>query len=245
MVIIIIIAFATFVSTLLGGLFALRFKDKLHLVLGFSAGAVVSVAFFDLMPEAIKLGSNFYDPSQILRFTALGFISYLILDRLVFFHANHDEHSLEANTVHKDRGILGASSLALHSFLDGVAIGLAFKVNNSVGLVVTTAVLVHDFSDGINTVNMILKNAGGQRSAFIWLFVDAFAPVLGAFSTLFITIPEKALALILSTFAGFFLYIGATDLIPESYHAHPRMITSLMTLLGVFVLFAAIQLVGT
>jgi ZIP family zinc transporter len=241
-----IIAFATFISTLLGGLFALRFKDKLHLVLGFSAGAVISVAFFDLMPEAIELGEGFYDPATILQFTAIGFLAYLILDRMVFFHAHHgdDEHAHEPHVTHKSRGILGAGSLALHSFLDGIAIGLAFQVSLGVGVVVAVAVLVHDFSDGINTVNMILKNKGGHRFALKWLLVDALAPVLGVLSTNFFTLPAESLAIVLSTFAGFFLYIGATDLIPESHHAHPKMITTIMTLLGAAVLYTAIQFAG-
>jgi len=242
---VIIIAFATFVSTFLGGLFALRFKDKLHLVLGFSAGAVISVAFFDLMPEAIDLGSKFYEPGAILKFTALGFLMYLVLDRLVFFHAHQeDDHHTIKTEGHIHRGILGAGSLSIHSFLDGVAIGLAFQVSAAVGAVVAVAVLVHDFSDGINTVNMILKNTGGRKFAFKWLLVDALAPVLGAISTLFFSLPEQALALVLATFAGFFLYIGATDLIPESHHAHPKMITTLMTLLGAGVLYVAIQFAG-
>jgi ZIP family zinc transporter len=239
----ILIAFSTFVSTFLGGLFALRFKDKLHLVLGFSAGAVIAVAFFDLMPEAIALGSKFYSPGTIIQFTAIGFLFYLILDRLIFFHAhqNDDEHETEG---HIHRGILGAGSLSLHSFLDGVAIGLAFQVSVTVGAVVAVAVLVHDFSDGINTVNMILKNTGGRRFAFKWLIADAVAPVLGAFSTLFFSLPEQSLAVVLGTFAGFFLYIGATDLIPESHHSHPKITTTIMTLLGVAVLYGAIQLAG-
>jgi zinc transporter ZupT len=243
---VILIAFATFVSTLLGGLFALRFKDKLHLVLGFSAGAVISVAFFDLMPEAIELGSAVYAPDTILQFTALGFLSYLLLDRLVFFHAHHtegeDDHT--PGVSHEHRGVLGAGSLTAHSFLDGVAIGLAFQVSVAVGAVVAVAVLVHDFSDGINTVNMILKNKGDKKKALQWLIVVALAPILGAFSTLFFTLPQSALAVILSLFAGFFLYIGATDLIPESHHAHPKLITTVMTLLGVLVLYVAISFAG-
>ena len=140
--------------------------------------------------------------------------------------------------------MLGAGSLALHSFLDGVAIGLAFQVSSAVGMVVAIAVLVHDFSDGINTVNMILKNSGAKNTAFIWLLVVALAPIVGAFSTLFFTLPERTLALILSLFAGFFLYIGATDLIPESHHAHPKMITTIMTLIGVGTMYFAIQFAG-
>jgi zinc transporter ZupT len=241
---VLLIACATFLSTFLGGLFALRFKDKLHLVMGFSAGAVVSVAFFDLIPEAIEMAEGVYTPETMLGATALGFLGYLVLDRAVFFHAHHadGEHEHGEHHSHHRRGVLGAGSLALHSFLDGVAIGLAFQVSSAVGIVVAVAVLVHDFSDGINTVNMITKHAGSSLSAMRWLLLVAAAPILGALTASFVTIPTSTLALILAVFGGFFLYIGATDLIPESHHAHPKLITTIMTLLGVMVLYVAIML---
>ena len=125
-----------------------------------------------------------------------------------------------------------------------MAIGLAFQVSASVGSVVAVAVLVHDFSDGINTVNVILKNKGGARFAMRWLFVVAIAPIIGATATLFFSLQESSLAIILSIFAGFFLYISATDLIPESHHAHPKIITTVMTLLGMLVLYLAILFAG-
>src|SRR5579859_7073705 len=152
---IIIIAVAAFAATSIGGLVALRFKDKLHLVLGFSAGAVIAVAFFEILPEAIKLGGGVYDASFVTSIVGLGFAIYLILDRFILIHSHNDE-DLE-NHNNSRRGILGASSLSVHSFLDGVAIGLAFQVSAAVGIVIASAVLVHDFSDGINTVNLVKK----------------------------------------------------------------------------------------
>lgn len=239
---IILISIAAFVSTLLGGFFALRFRDKLHLVLGFSAGAVIAVAFFDLLPEALELGGSAYDAATILSVAALGFFGYLLLDRLIFFRAHHGlEH---ANDMSGARGTLGAAALALHSFLDGLAIGLAFQVSAGVGAIVATAVLVHDFSDGINTVGLITRAGGHKSRARRWLMLDALAPVLGASSTLFFTVSGSMLAMILALFAGFFLYIGASDLIPESHHGHPRFLTTVMTLVGALVLFGAIRLAG-
>ena len=238
-----LITIAAFVSTLLGGLFALRFKDRLHLILGFSAGAVIGVAFFDLLPEALELGGSQYDIPVITSIMALGFITYMILDRLVIFHNHNVDHS-DMHIHHPHRGKIGAGSLSLHSFLDGVAIGLAFKVSPAVGAIVAIAVLTHDFSDGINTVNMILKNKGEPKQAFRWLLADASAPVLGVLSTLFFTLPEHTLGLVLAAFSGFFLYIGASDLLPESHHAHPTIWTTAMTVIGVAVLYLAIRLAG-
>ena len=244
---IILISIATLISTFLGGIFALRFKDKLHLILGFSAGAIIGVAFFDLLPEAIELGSKNYEISFITSIAALGFIVYTILDRFVFFHSHgEDEHTHgDKITQHiNKRGILGAGSLSVHSFFDGAAVGLAFQVSSAVGAIVAVAVLVHDFSDGINTVNLILKNSGTRKQAFKWLLVDAIAPVLGVTSTLFYSVPESTLGIILAIFTGFFLYIGASDLLPESHHSHPTIWTTIATILGATVLYVAIYLAG-
>ncbi len=229
----VVIAGAAFLSTLLGGMLALKLQDKLHLILGFSAGAVIGVAFFDLLPEAIVFGEKFHSPAAILACTALGFLSYLVLDRILLFHGES-----------APRGSVAAGVLCVHSLLDGVAIGLAFQTSHEVGIVVAIAVLTHDFSDGINTMNIVLKNRGGRSQGFRWLMVDAAAPVLGVASTCFFTLPDAGFGATLALFAGFFLYIGASDLIPESYHAHPKFLTTAMTLAGAAVLYAAIALVG-
>ena len=227
------IAAAAFLSTLCGGLLALRLRDKLHLILGFSAGAVIGVAFFDLLPEAINFGAQLHDPATVLSFSALGFLFYLVMDRILLFHGEG-----------APRSGVAASVLCLHSLLDGIAIGLAFQTSHQIGIVVTIAVLTHDFSDGINTMNIVLRNGGNRRQAFRWLLVDASAPVLGVASTVFFTLPGTAFGTALALFAGFFLYIGASDLIPESYHAHPKFLTTAMTLAGAAVLYAAIALIG-
>lgn len=238
-----LIALATFVATLLGGLFALRLRDKLHLILGFSAGAIVAVAFFDLIPEALELGEGVHTPATILSLTALGFMLYLALDRLVLLHGHVHEGEEHLHHAHR-RGTAGAGSLSFHSFLDGIGIGLAFQVSAAVGTVVAAAVLTHDFSDGVNTVNLILKNAGEQKQAMRWLLIDSVAPVLGVAAAFFFAVPQSTLSLLLALFAGFFLYIGASDLIPESHHGHPVRFTTYMTLLGMLVLYVIVKFAG-
>ena len=236
---IILISLATLVATLLGGLFALKFKDKLHLILGFSAGAVIGVAFFDLLPEAIELGSGRFDVATICSLVALGFALYLILDRVIVLHSDHDEHDGHG---HDHRGALGAGSISLHSFIDGAAIGLAFQVSSAVGGTVAVAVLLHRFFDGINIVNMILKNSGTKMMAFRWLLLASAAPVLGVLSARFFTLSESTLGVVIALFGGFFFYIGASELLPESHHSHPHKATTFMTLLGIAVLYIAIRI---
>jgi zinc transporter ZupT len=232
-VLLVIIAAAAALSTLAGGLLALRLRDKLHLVLGFSAGAVIGVAFFDLLPEAVNLGMPFHTPLTILTWTAIGFLFYLVLDRVLLFHGEN-----------VPRGRFVAGVLCLHSLLDGVAVGLAFQASQAVGIIVAIAVLTHDFSDGINTMNVVLRSQGSRRQALLWLAADAMAPVLGVASTRLFTLPTTTFGSALALFAGFFLYIGASDLIPESYHAHPKFLTTAMTLIGAAVLYFAISALG-
>jgi zinc transporter ZupT len=228
-----IVALAAFLSTLAGGLLALRLRDKLHLILGFSAGAVIGVAFFDLLPESIGLGERFHSHATILAFSALGFLFYLVIDRIVLIHGDA-----------VPRGAIAAAMLCLHSLLDGISVGLAFQTSRQIGIIVAIAVLTHDFSDGINTLNMVLKERGSRSYALRWLLLDALAPVVGIASTAFFTLPGNAFGTALALFAGFFLYIGASNLIPESYHAHPKFLTTAMTLGGAAVVYFAIALIG-
>ena len=234
----ILFSLGAFCATMLGGIFALRLRDSLHLILGFSAGAVVGVAFFDLMPESIALASAAYPIKMIVALMALGFVAYMVLDRFVALHSHTDDD----HHTHHHRGLLGAATLSLHSFLDGLGLGLAFKVSSGLGLVVALAVLAHDFSDGINTVNMIIKSGDGWRLAMRWLLVDALAPVLGVVVTLFITLGAVQLGLMLAVFAGFFLYIGASDLLPESHHTHPVYWTTFSSVLGMAFMYVVISL---
>ncbi len=232
------IIISAFVITLLGGALALSLRDRLHLVVGFSAGTIVAVAFFGLLPEAVHLTEDVYDHGYLFALTALGFFSYLIVDRVFLRHGHSDED------IARNRGNLGAASLSFHSFLDGAGIAFAFAASWAVGLVVAASVLTHRFSDGINTVSIILKNGGTRRRAARWLVLSALAPILGALSTLFFTIPEAEVGLLLGLFAGFFLYIGASDLIPESHHAHPVRLTTFMTVAGAVVLYIIIATLG-
>ena len=245
MILVLIISVATFLMTLLGGYIALRFQDRLHLILGFSAGAVIGVAFFDLIPESIELIAPRYSASMALTVAGIGFVIYMILDRTVAPHSHDHGHDHEAGHAPAwHRGMLGAGSLAVHSFLDGFAIGLAFHVSEAVGLVLAAAVLMHDFSDGINTVGIVLGKTGERRMAWRWLLINAAAPVLGAAATMVVSFPKEAIGLLLALFAGFFVYISASDLLPESYHDHPTLWTTAMTILGVAVIFIVVQIAG-
>ena len=234
---------AAFAATMLGGLVALRLKDRLHLILGFSAGAVVGVAFFDLLPEAMQLAPG--APATTMLYVAGGFLFYLLLDRLALLHAaghDHDDghdHALDHAHGHgAPRSSLGAITLVAHSVFDGLAIGFAFQISATVGVAVAIAVLTHDFSDGINTMNVVLKNGGTRSDGLRWLLADSIAPAVGIGLAFLVHLPSGVFGIVLAVFAGLFLYLGASDLVPESHHAHPKFLTTAMTVLGAALVYA-------
>lgn len=236
-----LIVAASAAATFVGGLFALRLKDKLHLALGFSAGAIIALALFELIPEALELAETVYDAHSIMAYVALGFFAYAMLDRLTSLHAHTDADDCAAHE-RTSLGVVGAASLSAHSLLDGFAIGIAYLTSPELGVVVAAAIIAHDFSDGINTVNLVFRGGGNRVAALRWLTIDALAPIVGVMLALFIGIPEAARSLVLAVFAGLFLYIGASDLLPESHHQHPKALTTLLTLAGAGFMFATILL---
>jgi zinc transporter ZupT len=232
-----LIAIAAAFATLLGGLFAIKWKDKLHLILGFSAGTVMGVALFDLIPESFGLTKGINQASVPILMAA-GFIAYMIIERSFSIHKHPEEPC--SNPNHK--GEVRATTLVIHSLFDGIVIGLSFQVSASVGLVVSIAVLAHKFSDGINTVSALLLGKSKDSNNKYWLALAALAPIAGIGLSMLISLPEQSLGLILAFFAGLFLYLGASDLIPESHHRHPTIWTTVMTILGMAVIFLAILL---
>jgi zinc transporter, ZIP family len=228
----VLLACATLISTGLGGLAAVRFRDRLHLLLGFSAGAVLGVVFFDVLPEVFTLETR--SPSVMLG-AAAGFLAFFALERLTALHAAHEHEHVD--TAHQaELGLLGAAGLCVHSFLDGVAIGISFQANPKIGLLIALAITAHDFSDGLNTVTVVLAHGRPVRRSVAWLLVDMAAPVLGAVSTFIFAFPTDALPWILAFFCGVFLYIGASDLLPEA-RTHQSPLVGAATAAGMAFVF--------
>ncbi|HEX8730348.1 MAG TPA: ZIP family metal transporter [Ktedonobacterales bacterium] len=232
----VLLSVATFFSTSLGGLFALRHRDRLHLILGFTAGVLVGLVAFDLLPEIFeRTASLALDPVIPMLALICGFLVFHIAEKLTLIHSAQEE--VYAAHKHPRVGVLSALALSGHSFLDGVGIGLGFKVSTEVGIIVAIAVIAHDFSDGLNTVTLMLVNHNTSRRALALLLVDALAPVFGALSTLFFTIPDRGLPLYLGFFAGFLLYIGASDILPEAHSQKSTITTIILTVLGTLFAF--------
>lgn len=232
----IFVGLLTFVSTLLGGFLALRLKDRLHLVLAFASGAVIGTSLFELFPEVVELSSVQGIPlTNLLLFTAGGFLLFHILERIIIFQSCHD-HDCEKEG-HRHVGILSASGFSIHSLFDGLGIGLGFLTNFQLGLVISFAVLAHDFSDGLNTATVIMRNKGNRRQAIKWILIDAVAPLVGVGASFIFSSAAIYLPYIFAFYAGFFLYLGASDLLPEAHHRHSSYFTILATVLGFAVVY--------
>lgn len=233
----VLFATATFFSTLLGGFTALRHRDQLHRLLGFTAGVLLGVVAFDLLPEIFhSLETQKVSETNAMLALVCGFLLFHIVEKTILIH--HSQESEYEVHHHPQVGVLSALALSAHSFLDGVGIGLGFQVNQSVGIAVAIAVLAHDFSDGLNTVTLLLLNKNGKRRAVMLLFLDAIAPVLGALTTLAVHVSDAGLTLYLGFFAGFLLYIGASEILPEAHSKHSSPVTILLTVLGTAIIFA-------
>lgn len=238
----IILTLLTFISTLTGGLIGIRYQDKLHLILGFTAGVLLGVVAFDIFPEIFNLVTQLNVPAinPMLALVA-GFLVFHIFEKLILIHAGSEQSY--ASHTHPTVGVASGLALSGHSFLDGVGIGIAFQVSAGLGLLVALAVIAHDFSDGLNTVSLMLVHKNTSGKAFKLLLLDAIAPVLGVLSTLFFTLPTNFTLLYLGFFAGFLLYIGASDILPEAHHDHPSVRTLFMTVVGVALIFLVTRFV--
>jgi len=230
---VILLAFATFISTIIGGAVTVRFKKYLPYFFAFAAGSLIAVAFLDILPESIQLSTNIGFPLRYIFMTVVfSFFIYSLIEKFFLTH----EMSEDCEHCHGHiLGPIGAGSLVIHSFLDGAAIGAAFQVNASAGVIVALAVIFHDFTDGINTVTVMLKNRQQLRNAVIFLIFDAIAPVLGVIATTALVIPEKVLAIILAIFVGEFIYLGASTLLPET-KKHPSKKIILAMLFGILLI---------
>jgi zinc transporter ZupT len=191
----------------------------------------------EIFSRVTELGTSSAGPMLAL---VIGFLAFHIAEKLALIH--HEQEESYAAHKHPQVGVLSALALSGHSFLDGVGIGLGFKVSASVGVIVAIAVIAHDFSDGLNTVTLMLLNHNTSRRALALLLVDAVAPVLGALSTLLFTIPDSALPLYLGFFAGFLLYIGASEILPEAHSQKSTLATIAFTVLGTAFAFLVTRL---
>ncbi|CAB5240614.1 unannotated protein [freshwater metagenome] len=228
------LAALTAVATFSGGFLAIRSRDRLHLVLGLSAGLLLGLVAFDLLPEIFELNTDRFGNVPIVSIALVfGFLSLHFAEQLFGSHepAESDyghEHDHSTNIA----GTLGALAMGGHVFLDGVALGLAFKVSNALGLAVFIAILSHAFSDGLNTVSLLIKSGHWSKRALSLLGLDAIMRVSGASLATYVVVSDNVLGIYLAAFSGFVIYLATSHILPEAHSRHPSRLTMLATIIG-------------
>jgi len=227
----IIVACAAFLANFAGGVFARRVADRMHLAVGFSAGTVIAVAFFIFMPQAVLLSRPpAHGANELLPLVGLGFVIALLLDRFGSFWMADSEERL---TTRKHYG---------HAVLNGAAIGLSYHVSPAVSAVVTAALLAHEFSDSADATRQALREHHGRRGLRD-CFISSLCVTAGLAPTYFHAMTPGTLGVALALFGGYFIYLSASDLIPESHHLHPQLLTVALTFGGAGAMYLASVLV--
>jgi ZIP family zinc transporter len=221
-----------FLTTLLGGWAALRLRHRLHVAMAFAAGILVATAFVDLLPESIELIGGESAAMYAGVAAVVGYLIYAAVE--AFIHQGSYEHGHEPTqdpeSPHEHTvptppsaarwtlGWLAPAGLIVHSTLDGLAIGLGFEAGAEVGIIVTLAVLVHDFADGLNIVTVALAGGRNRTAAVVLLALDAVAAIVGIALSQVISLEPEQLGILLGAFGGAFIAIGAGHLLPEAEH---------------------------
>lgn len=230
-------------STLAGGYVAVVARRSIHLLMGLGAGVLLGAVFFDLLPEALSVAEGQgWDFRIILGVVLCGFLLFYLAERLLVLHACPEGDC--TNEVHQHIGRLGSIGLIVHSTLDGAAIGAASLVNWRTGLLVALAVIAHDMSDGLNTILLVTHGERARRSDYLFLVMDAVAPVAGGLLALVVLPPPRALAVFLGFASGFFLYTSTSDLLPEAHRRSPSLTVSVAAVVGIIFIAVAVQLIG-
>ena len=240
------LAALTAIATSAGGYLAIKSRDRLHLVLGLSAGLLLGLVAFDLLPEVFALNKNTLGNVPIVSVAfVVGFLLLHFAEQIFGSHEpaesdyGHD-HDHSVNIA----GTLGALAMGGHVFLDGVALGLAFKVGNALGFAVFIAILSHAFSDGLNTVSLLIKSGHWTKRAIMLLGLDAVMRISGAALGSYVMINDPTLAIYLAMFSGFVIYLATSHILPEAHSRHPSKLTMVATVIGVVAMWLIVGNIG-
>ena len=207
------LAFAamTFFSTMAGGITVQRWPGRVQALMALAGGVVLAAAFFDLLPEALERASEIDMPVGVpLGLALIGYLVFHLLDR--FFH----RHPAGGEGEQSAAGLIGAGGFVVHSFFDGLAIGLGFQISAGIGVIVAVAVIGHDFSDGLNTVSYMAAHHQPARRSLWMLMADALMPLVGALTATLAPVPEAVFPLAIGLFSGLFIFAAANRLLPRA-----------------------------
>lgn len=233
------LALITALATTIGGFIAVKSKDRLHLILGLSAGLLLGLVFFELVPEVFHESATELLHVPMVSVAIIG--GFFALHLFEQFSGHHEPAESDYGHTHSHStsiaGTLGAIAMGGHVFLDGIALGVAFQVSNELGYSVFLAILVHAFSDGLNTVSLLIKTGHWNRKAISLLGLDAIARISGAALGTYVTLSDQAISIYLAVFAGILIYLATSHILPEAHARHSSKLTLVATLIGIAIMW--------
>lgn len=208
-----IIGSASLVSTIsLIGVFTLPIRDDdlrkiLFGLVGFSAGALMGGAFLHLMPEALESSESTIVFSHVI----IGFMLFFLLERLLYWrHCHEGKCDVHVFTY------LNLIGDAIHNFVDGLTLAASFVAGIQLGIIATIAVVTHEIPQELGDFGVLLYGGFTKTKALSYNFLSQLTAVVGAMvGYLLSSNVESFAALIVPIAAGGFIYISASDLIPE------------------------------
>lgn len=220
MLLTVLFATASFASTMVGGVTAIRWPARTELLMALAGGVVLGAALFDLLPEAVGNADGAGVPKLLPYAMAVaGYVAFRELERRL--HRQDHRHGPGP------MGIAGAAGFTVHSFVDGLAIGLGFQLSDTTGVIVALAVVGHDFSDGLNTVSYLIAHGHGAGRQRRWLATNALSPVAGALTAALLPVPDVVFPVAIGFFAGVFVYAATANLLPRATRASPALVAPL------------------
>lgn len=196
-------------------------EKKLPLLVAFAAGALLTASFFDLLPEALSEGGEGQNISSevILQVAFLGMVVFFFLERSLLWYHHHACPEGKNCEGTKPTASLIIISDTLHNFLDGVTIAAAFLVNFPLGVITSLAVFFHEIPQEIGDFGVLLDSGLKRSRVFLYNILSSAVALAGAFLGFYFLQEFASLIPFLIAFAaGNFIYIAASDLIPEIHH---------------------------
>ena len=237
-------AIIAFAATLSAGIFIKKFQSNIGVVCAFSAGFFVALSLFELVPDIFSLAAHVQISFEKPLFGAVGGFFFLFVLNRVFSRFHLRYHHTATMASRPRIGLLSTLEFCSHGFIEGLAIGVSFQVQFGLGIFVAIAVVSHDFCDGISTLALMLNSGNSPKFSMNMLFIDAIAPVLGAVTTLFFSIENYLLVMMLSFLAGSFMYIGGVTLLPDANRMNRPVVTVGFFLFGLLfvLLFSSLNI---
>ncbi len=192
-----------------------------------SAGTLLGDAFIHLLPEVVE---EYKFGIEVSLYIILGMLIFFVIEK--FIHWTHC-HILPSRKHAHSFGIMNLVGDGMHNFLDGFVIAASYMVNFQVGLATTLAVIVHEIPQEISDFGVLIHSGFTAKKAILYNFLTAVTAVIGAAISIYLGgFFENYNLLLLPLTAGGFIYIAASDLIPE-LHKELNIAKSFMQLIGI------------